>query len=48
MFGFQVSLASPLASHYFALAWVALAVAGLTRVLDSPFGAVLLAIRGEQ
>ncbi|PYM18433.1 MAG: branched-chain amino acid ABC transporter permease [Candidatus Rokuibacteriota bacterium] len=45
LFGYQVSLASPLAFYYFALAWVALAVAGLKRVLDSPFGAVLLAIR---
>src|SRR5207253_9580792 len=45
LFGYQVSLASPLAFYYFALAWVALAVAGLKRVLDSPFGAVLVAIR---
>lgn len=45
LFGYELSLASPLAFYYFALAWVALAVAGLKRVLDSPFGAVLLAIR---
>ena len=45
VFGYQLSLASPTAFYYFALAWVALAVAGLKRVLDSPFGAVLVAIR---
>ena len=45
LFGHQISLSSPLAFYYFALAWVALAVAGLKRVLDSPFGAVLVAIR---
>jgi branched-chain amino acid transport system permease protein len=31
--------------YYFSLALVVLAVAGLTRILDSPFGAVLVAIR---
>jgi branched-chain amino acid transport system permease protein len=45
LLGVDVSLANPLAFHYFALAWVALAVAGLRRVLDSPFGTVLAAIR---
>ena len=45
LLGYQVSLASPLAFYYFALAWVVLAVAGLKRILGSPFGAVLLAIR---
>jgi branched-chain amino acid transport system permease protein len=45
LFGLSLSLKSPLAFYYFALAWAALAVAGLRRVLDSPFGAVLAAIR---
>ncbi len=45
VFGASIPLRTPLAFHYFALAWVALAVAGLKRVLDSPFGAVLVAIR---
>jgi branched-chain amino acid transport system permease protein len=44
-FGLEISLAPPIAFHYFALAWAALAVAGLRRILDSPFGAVLTAIR---
>jgi branched-chain amino acid transport system permease protein len=44
-FGLSISLGSPLAFHYFALAWAALAVAGLQRVLHSPFGHVLAAIR---
>jgi branched-chain amino acid transport system permease protein len=43
--GIAISLDSPLAFYYFALALVALAVAGLKRILDSPFGAVLQAIR---
>ena len=43
--GFSVSLESTLAFYYFAYALVGLAVAGLKRVLDSPFGAVLQAIR---
>jgi branched-chain amino acid transport system permease protein len=43
--GLAISLKTPLAFHYFALALLALAVAGLKRVLDSPFGAVLAAIR---
>ena len=43
--GIQVSLESSTAFYYFALVLVALAVAGLKRVLDSPFGAVLQAIR---
>jgi branched-chain amino acid transport system permease protein len=41
----SVPLKSPLAFHYFALVIAALAVAGLRRVLASPFGAVLAAIR---
>ena len=40
-----LSLESSLAFYYFALALVGLAVVGLRRVLDSPFGAVLQAIR---
>ena len=44
-FGLEISLTRPIAFHYFALAWAALAVAGLRRILDSPFGAVLTAIR---
>ena len=43
--GFAVSLASPLAFYYFCLALVVLAVALLKRILESPFGAVLQAIR---
>lgn len=45
LFGWSIPLKTPLAFHYFALAWAALAVAGLQRVLRSPFGAVLAAIR---
>jgi branched-chain amino acid transport system permease protein len=44
-FGFEIPLDKPIAFHYFALAWAALAVGGLRRLLDSPFGAVLRAIR---
>ena len=43
--GFSISLESTLAFYYFAYALVGLAVAGLKRILDSPFGAVLQAIR---
>jgi len=43
--GFSVSIESSLAFYYFSFVLVALAVAGLTRILDSPFGAVLRAIR---
>ncbi len=43
--GLSLSLHPPLAFYYFALAVVGLAVAGLKRILDSPFGAVLQAIR---
>lgn len=43
--GWPVSLASPLAFYYFVLALVTAAVAALKRILDSPFGAVLQAIR---
>src|SRR6266436_359817 len=45
LFGWQVSLRNPLSFYYFALFWVGLAVAALRRVLDSPFGAVIAAIR---
>lgn len=40
-----ISLDHPLALYYFVLALVGLAVAGLQRILESPFGAVLKAIR---
>lgn len=43
--GAALQLNTPLAFYYFAFALVGLAVAGLTRILDSPFGAVLQAIR---
>jgi branched-chain amino acid transport system permease protein len=43
--GLSVRLDTPLAFYYFTLAWVGLAVAALRRILDSPFGAVLQAIR---
>src|SRR5207244_4548594 len=40
-----IPLDTSLAFYYFALALVATAVAALKRILDSPFGAVLQAIR---
>ncbi len=43
--GLRLPLDSPLAFYYFAFAVVVLAVAALRRILDSPFGAVLQAIR---
>jgi branched-chain amino acid transport system permease protein len=43
--GGSLSLRSPLAFYFFAYVLVVLAVAGLKRILDSPFGAVLQAIR---
>jgi branched-chain amino acid transport system permease protein len=43
--GVTVRLESPLAFHYFALVAVGVAVAALTRILASPFGAVLGAAR---
>jgi branched-chain amino acid transport system permease protein len=43
--GLSLSLRTPLAFYFFAYALVVLAVAGLRRILDSPFGAVLQAIR---
>jgi branched-chain amino acid transport system permease protein len=43
--GVTLSLRHPLAFYFFAYALVVLAVAGLKRILDSPFGAVLQAIR---
>ena len=45
LFGWKVSIESPLQFYYFAFAFVCLAVAGLKRILDSPFGTVLQAIR---
>ncbi len=41
----SLSLDSELGFYYFSYALVGLAVAGLKRILDSPFGAVLQAIR---
>jgi branched-chain amino acid transport system permease protein len=43
--GGSVPLGTPLAFYYFALVLVGLAVAALKRILESPFGAVLQAIR---
>jgi len=43
--GTSLSLRHPLAFYFFAYVLVVLAVAGLKRILDSPFGAVLQAIR---
>jgi branched-chain amino acid transport system permease protein len=43
--GVSLSLRHPLAFYFFAYALVVLAVAALKRILDSPFGAVLQAIR---
>ena len=43
--GVTIPLDTSLAFYYFALALVATAVAALKRILDSPFGAVLQAIR---
>jgi branched-chain amino acid transport system permease protein len=43
--GLSLSLRNPLAFYYFAYVLVVIAVAGLKRILDSPFGAVLGAIR---
>jgi branched-chain amino acid transport system permease protein len=40
-----IPLGNPVNFHYFALFWVGLAVFALRRILDSPFGAVLAAIR---
>jgi branched-chain amino acid transport system permease protein len=43
--GLRISLESSTAFYYFTLGLVGLAVAALKRILDSPFGAVLQAIR---
>ena len=43
--GLRISLESSTVFYYFTLALVGLAVAALKRILDSPFGAVLQAIR---
>lgn len=45
LFGTSVSIRSPFAFYVFAFVLVSLAVAALKRILDSPFGAVLQAIR---
>ena len=45
LFGMTISLRSPTAFYYFTFVIVLLAVAALKRILDSPFGAVLQAIR---
>jgi len=43
--GLTIPLDTSITFYYFTLALVVLAVAGLTRILDSPFGALLQAIR---
>ena len=48
LFGWTMPLESTLAFYYFAYVLVVLAVAALKRILDSPFGAVLQAIRENQ
>ena len=45
LFGWKINLEGSLAFYYFSFAVVWLAVAGLKRILDSPFGMVLQAIR---
>ncbi|HKZ07647.1 MAG TPA: branched-chain amino acid ABC transporter permease [Methylomirabilota bacterium] len=45
LFGWTLPIDSTLSFYYFAYVLVLLAVAGLKRILDSPFGAVLQAIR---
>jgi branched-chain amino acid transport system permease protein len=45
LMGVSISLREPTAFYYFTFALVTVAVAGLKRILDSPFGAVLQAIR---
>jgi len=45
LFGWKIDLEGSLAFYYFAFVVVWLAVAGLKRILDSPFGTVLQAIR---
>jgi branched-chain amino acid transport system permease protein len=45
LFGLQIPLDRPLAFYYFCFVLVGLAVTLLKRILDSPFGAVLQAIR---
>ena len=46
--GLQIPLDTPLGFYYFAYVLVVLAAAALRRILDSPFGAVLQAIRENQ
>lgn len=45
LFGLSLSIRTPLAFYAFTFAFVVLALAALKRILDSPFGAVLQAIR---
>lgn len=45
LFGWNIPIDSTLGFYYFAYVLVLLAVAGLKRILDSPFGTVLQAIR---
>jgi branched-chain amino acid transport system permease protein len=45
LFGWKIDIEGSLAFYYFAFVVVWLAVAGLKRILDSPFGTVLQAIR---
>jgi branched-chain amino acid transport system permease protein len=46
--GFALPLDQPLAFYYFTLVLVALAVASMRRILASPFGAVLRAVRENE
>jgi branched-chain amino acid transport system permease protein len=46
--GYRVAIEGPLRFYYFALAFVALSVLALKRVLESPFGRVLQAIRESE
>jgi branched-chain amino acid transport system permease protein len=45
LFGLSLSIRTPLAFYAFTFAFVVLALAALKRILDSPFGTVLQAIR---
>ena len=46
--GFAVDIYSPLAFYFFVLLFVALSLIGISRVLESPFGHVLQAVRENE
>jgi branched-chain amino acid transport system permease protein len=48
LFGLQLNLLNPLQKYYFILAFVAVAMALLSRILASPFGGVIEAIRENE